>query len=551
MFVQNPQRVVDAFTDIDRAIEGDKRGAFYALGSEGIRTLFVQNPDAFVELARVAGIRTANAFYLLENEEIAARFTQNPQQVVDAISEIIRAAGAGSRRVFWAFYDGAIVGKFLDYCDKKISLDQIMIMILSSDDVSGSLGGPLDELHADGPKRQKYLDSLSTLQVFALLCSDPEHFYTSSNHMLFDRLRKDLGTKTVNELFVEYGVFGTEQCRNFLFRAINYDRLYGKKDSLLKAADVKGILPTLLEPLTSSAYDKTYLTQLANAISMIKGIPEILEQIKPIVEARLGEQNLSAEWRAALEFICVLIDPKTSLVSDEKKTEIKKLEGADIFDPELYKNDGKLTVLQVFDKEDTGKDHWGMTVSWFTRYFGKKPTTGANGELIYENSTAKLILFMGENDGANQEFIQQQLQETPNLIATFRGHSFSLEDNFPHEIFGNESGHILFIPGSCGSALSIPDYVSANPNTDLRFVSTSSTGRGQVTNAVVEAFLGAGRKKFEEFLADAQNSIVRQGGDVSTLKVWTKGEALMRYVLNETGGPPDQTIEVQPDPQFY
>jgi hypothetical protein len=130
----------------------------------------------------------------------------------------------------------------------------------------------------------------------------------------------------------------------------------------------------------------------------------------------------------------------------------------------------------------------------------------------------------------NQRFVANQLKETPNLILTFRGHSYNLPRNIPYDLFGNQEGHVLFIPGSCGSAGSTSEYMGKNPNTDLRFFSNTSTGRGQVTNAIVDALINTSKPTaLQDVLQNARPAIERAGGDTATIKAWSAGQALLAY----------------------
>ena len=499
-------------------------------GSEKVVDLFLIHPDAFVEIVNAAGENSWRAFYVLGFEKVADLFVSNP----GAFVEIANNTGELSSQVFSSLENERVAERFLDYCNKRISFDQFMATVLSSDSFAIELGRPLDDLHFQQEKREQYLDSLSNLQVFGLLNSNPEFFYTSSNHMLFDRLKTDLGDKSITQLFEEYALIGSATSRNFLFRAITYDRFYGKENSLLTESDINALLPTLLEPLNSDKFDEVYFFLLANAIVDINEVPEVIDQVKPIYERRLQEGVNDKELKAAFEFIAVLVEEETSLVSEDKKELIRKLDEKSIFNPSLYQNNGKITVLQVFDKGDTGKDHWPMTQDWFNAYFENKPVIGVNGELVYETAEVKMILFMGDVYSQNREFIRRQFQETPNMIVTFRGHSYSLSSSFPFDIFGNIDSHILFIPGSCGSAGSTPNYIFANPKTDLRFISNSSTGRGQVTNIIVEALIESEEKSFQNVIADSTESIVKYGVSITNIEIWTRGELLMAYVLDET-----------------
>ncbi|MFH0799284.1 MAG: hypothetical protein V2A66_03785 [Pseudomonadota bacterium] len=114
---------------------------------------------------------------------------------------------------------------------------------------------------------------------------------------------------------------------------------------------------------------------------------------------------------------------------------------------------------------------------------------------------------------------------------TFRGHSFSLGNSFPSDIFGNKASHVLFIPGSCGSSGSTADYIQKNPRTDLRFFANTSTGKGQVTNAILDALIATRSKtRFSAVLQKASKAIDSNGGDINTIKAWSNGEALLAYV---------------------
>ncbi|MBU2476756.1 hypothetical protein KKG83_04760, partial [Candidatus Micrarchaeota archaeon] len=541
LFESEPDVVVNAFVEIAKAAGLNSARAFYVLNNERVAGLFADNPGAFVEIANIAGSASAGAFSVFLDERAAVLFESDPEVVVDAFVKIADSFKGISWYAFNSLETERIAERFWDYCNTTISFDQFKISILSSDSFAIENGRPLDDLHFNQSERELYLASLSDLEVFALLNSNPGFIYTSSNHMLFDRLKEDLGTKSITELFEEYGLIGTGDCRNFLFRAITYDRFYGKEDSLLEESDVKALLPTLLEPLNSEKFDKKYFFLLANALDDIKNVPEVIDAVKQVSEKRLQEGIEDKELKAGFEVIAVLVDEETSLVSEEKKILIRELEDKKaFFDPNLYKNNGKITVLQVFDKEDTGKDHWFMTQDWFTAYFGKKPVTETYNELVYENADVKMILFMSDapenrtNVFGNQEFIREQLQKTPNMIVAFRGESRSFLYTFPYGVFGNIFSHILFIPGVFGSLDLTPQYIYANPETDLRFISNTSTGNRQVTNAIVEALIESEKKTFRNVIADSVVSIEKTGGDVSTIKVFSSGDLLLNYVLEQT-----------------
>jgi hypothetical protein len=122
------------------------------------------------------------------------------------------------------------------------------------------------------------------------------------------------------------------------------------------------------------------------------------------------------------------------------------------------------------------------------------------------------------------------------MVLTFRGHSFSLEANMPTDIFGNSpNAHILFIPGSCGSSGSVPLYLSSNPETDIDFVANTSTGKGQVTNALIDMFIlaaaSAQKDGYVKLINRYSSMIVAQDGDPKTLKASTPGEQMLENVF--------------------
>ena len=166
---------------------------------------------------------------------------------------------------------------------------------------------------------------------------------------------------------------------------------------------------------------------------------------------------------------------------------------------------------------------------------GKKPKTGEHGELIFEDDRTRVVLFMGEDGEDNQRFIRSQLaQGKGNMIITDRSHSYHLKNNFPSDIFGNRPNQqILFIPGSCGSSGSTPEYIAANPQTDLRFISNTSTGRGEVTNAIIDALIETREPTLFSAILRRERlvkTIEDAGGSVGTIKVFSPGEALLHYV---------------------
>ena len=499
---------------------------------------------ALPQIAQAAGENADLAFIALSKDKIADYFTKNPQLLITHFESIVQATGENAGWAFYALSKDKTVNDFLSWCQGSMSRERFFISVFASDIAAIEIGRPLDYLHNEDLRnpqnlRTKYLNSLPSEKVLALLCSNPEYFYTSSNNLLFDRLASDIKNgkfgaqaKTLMDVIAEYRLENTELHRNLIFRAINYGRFYGGHAPVFDKDDAIKSMGTLLLPLKNMlGFDKTYFYLLANSLDglspgMKAAVQNELVKCKILAysQSHLGLQGAKERYAASSFLLDYLKNPREKEVN---------------FDPSKYRGKGgKLNIIQVFVAQDTGKDHYPMTQSWFAKY--GQPKKGKSGELIYETKTARVILFMGEDEQANQNFVKQKLSENTNMLLTFRGHSYSLNDNMPLNIFGNCGCNILFIPGSCGSAGSTPEYLAQNPATDIDFVSNTSTGRGQVTNALLDIFIsedariraGGTPRTYKEILNDSANAkkIGQNGGDAATLKASSLGELLLEKV---------------------
>jgi len=466
------------------------------------------------------------------------------------------------------------------------------------DEISNSafseLSRPL-ELLDTMEQRKEFVSLLTDYQVLGLLSLEtPDMYSPSSNHLLFDRLKELLDEEnvSVDELLVKYNLidaFTVNETykiytgKNFLLRAILYDRFYGKENSLLSHDGVAALLPVLLEPLDSSDFTanssyvygsypyffNAYFLLLADGLDKIKGIPGVSNQVKLICERRLNEGIADDELRAGFEFILYLVDNDTKLVSEEDKAFIRQLENEKrIYDSGLYSNDGKITVLEVFSKE-TDEESWFLTQDWLNDYFGKKPVVVSDkglvyenelgyenklvnaNELVYENDNAKVILFMSplseyaigrgkidngtEGDWETRNFIKRRIQETPNVILANMGSraSYWLRDKFYFKLASPDS-HVLFISNSERDPEFVSNFIRTNQGADFRLVTDSNPQDSRVANAVVQALLESDKKPFKQVFADYGSLISENGGNADTITVSSNGELLFNYVLEQT-----------------
>ena len=462
--------------------------------------------EAAEAIAKAAGKEAGWAFKALSNPDVGRRFAENPQAFV----EIAKVVGGGAGWAFKALSNDGVGRRFADYCDGKTSFERFFVPLFLDSRMAMETGRPLDNLHERDAERREFLSKLPQATVVGLLCSNPELFYTSSNHLLFDRLLKKMNGKDLGGLIEKYSL-GEEQLQNLFFRAINYGRLYGRGDSIANKDGLGLAFRTISSGLHAKEYDPQYFYLFANAL-------ENIGKVLPGIREELGAAEMEAQdarQRLAIRFLLENIGKELAATK---------------FDRKDYSVGGKVQVLQVFDREDTQNDHWIYTQNWFEAQMGK-PKIGSSGELIYENGRSRVVLFMGEEGEKNQEFAKGWMKSNRRGILTFRGHSFSLERNLPYDVFGNIAGNFLFIPGSCGSAGSTPAYMNANPKTDIAFFSNTSTGRGQVTNAIIDLLLEQQKPAaYDAILKKGAKTIEQNGGDVATIKTITLGYLLIKYV---------------------
>jgi hypothetical protein len=561
------------FLEIARAVgqdEGASRvaDAFKALGKEEVGKLFAAHKQEFIDIAQAAGMGAPEAFRLLEDEAVRKIFTENPSELINNFASISGICGKGKEEIFESLNEDGIRemfastpetiikalteirgeikmeeafmamgrehirGRFLGYCEGKEELENVVVVMLADVYAATELGWPLDYLHADTPKRMEYLKSLSDMQVFALLLSEPDNFYTSTNHLLFDRLKSGIGEEGIVGLLKKHKLLGTQECTNLVFRAINYDRFYGRGNSIFKEGEVVEVIDSILRPLEDDVFNGGNFFLVANAVRKIRDVPgagEVLSRRLAELKKRGSDPENRKKIERGVEYLLYELHGEEAPLEKGKLGEILELGEKAYFDPSLYSREGKLQVLQVFDKEDTGKDHWHISRKWFGKY--GRPKKGKDGELIYETPTARIVLFMGDTKEENADFVSKELKRNPNMVITFRGHSYSLEESFPKDVFKGTDGHVLFIPGSCGSSGDIASYIEERGGTDLRFISNTSTGRGQVTNTLVDLAVGnRERTEFGTLIKKGEKKIRRWRGDMETIQVWTPGEALLNYV---------------------
>ncbi|MFA6213683.1 MAG: hypothetical protein WC717_00195 [Candidatus Micrarchaeia archaeon] len=454
--------------------------------AQGIcKTIVAQARESIGAVATELGVASL-AYCPLGNQTVAKCFMDNPEKATEGFLKIARMAGQRGFQVLSA--EEIAAEAFEEYMAGKMAFSAFIVRIISSDAVAPMLGGNLDNYHApeDKQKRLDFLGSLSDEQVVGLLLSKPDFFYTSSNDLLFGKIEAICHEKKMNVsdyLKKYYGVgLDSELGRNFIFRALQYEKLIksGSSTGLFELDELDRVLPAVVAPLKENKYEPVYYFLLENCIQNLlerkdtRGFLPYLNEELEIAAKMTSFEAKGKRWAAQKgEAIRGMLDYINRPESFQDA----------IFARKTYENsEGQLVIAQVFDREDTKDDHWGLTKEWASKYDadGRFEIDKETGGRVYENADTKIILFMGKSARENRQFTKKMLKAEGNAIIVARMHSYSLLENFPPEDFAGVEGNVLFVPVSCASAKSIPLYLGKNPN--INIIANSWIGYGQVAN---------------------------------------------------------------------
>ena len=243
------------------------------------------------------------------------------------------------------------------YLGGKINDNDFFFKIRTSSNYAIELGRPLDYYHDNEPERLGYLSKLSKDDVLALLMSDPNFFYTSSNNLLFDRLMKDFAGRNISDVIQAHKMKGTQQELNLFFRAMNYDRLCGHDNSIFQSSELQKIFSQMASQLNEKRFDLVYYYLLANSLSSLRNAglaPALTKRLRaatPKAEQGKPLEGDDAKKAAAIEFLLKAVQSVEG-IEQGSKFDYKKYLGAD----------GKLNIVQIFAKRDVGTDHWACQI---------------------------------------------------------------------------------------------------------------------------------------------------------------------------------------------
>lgn len=560
-FIKNPKRITDAIERIAKFIsvyhdERDAKNVQFALGILGEETvgkLFVKYPTAFTSIAISARAYTWMAYDAISQDGISELFEAHPYEFVamarsariDAYAEFERLKNPILAEMFKNYpkayagvyrYDEAKRDAILSEMEKgtKTIAQTIVGSISLYDHVAIELGRTIDDLE-DETERKERIENLQIEELVGLLCSNPELFNQATNRLLFERAKREADNGGATVLRHTYGL-GLLQMRNMVFRALNNGMIDQLISGERKEQEIEFITTIILGEqntktgIYAEIFDQTYYYLMANGAKEAAGyLPELQMKItdqrrRLLLEHRTTDQEKIVLALGYLEGV---------LSGTERGGFVEK----SIFDIKQYRDaHGRVNVVQIFDRDDTRGYHWERSKEVFEARYGK-PKTSTTTTVIYETRGVNVVLYMGRTEEDNVEFVRKWITTHENGVVTFRGHSISLYTNMPADVFGNRTGRYLFIPGSCGSASSVPEYIGQNPNTDIRSLSYISTGYGNVTNAMVLMFLEEQQPiEMASVLQKNARRIERAGGDADLIRIWRPGEGLLNYIAQMTVG---------------
>ncbi|MCK4319598.1 hypothetical protein KAW38_03445 [Candidatus Micrarchaeota archaeon] len=540
--------------------------AFYALRSLLKNTNFKPEYLPAIETItkNTTGYATESAFYALNSLLKDTNFKPEYFSAIETITK--NTTGYATGYAFDALNSLLKDTNFKpEYLNSLLNNESLLFTVLfSTYPASIELGKPLDTLHNDSTKRKQYLNSLTKYQITALLLSDPEYFYTSSNKMLVERFQSDLkkGEYKINEKIIMTHPFfsyskdpylllkqltlfdnelGKEKLRNLTARLITYDLFTGEK-GVFSEENAGKLINVFIEPIEKLKLEDNYLFLLGNMIERLeKG--ENIELIKRKLEENFSKTK--GKNKKAFEFLLTITDKNTTLVSEEKKKKISKLiQERSIFRPQKFVSKGKFTVVQVFGKEG---GLWSGTYQGLKRNFklketlsetkGKRRLNEKTGKIILENDKARFILIRGEPE-ETEKILKQTIKENPNGVYLFRGHSYNLTKYFPTKIF-NENGakNILFFPGSCGSSSAIPEYLKNNKSI-TNFLANRRIGEAGVSRYIAQEMAKHYSRttkpvKFSNFLLKRARQLEKRKGDIKSMSYGSFGEILISHLYSE------------------
>lgn len=556
-FVQNPKRVTDALERMLRYVrvykdDRDQKTVdmtIAVLHDNEVGKLFAKHPHSFTSIALSARNYAWMAFETLSDANLGALFDAHPREFTaiargartDAYSDFELLKGERLLRMFKTSPQ-TYVGIYRYDDDKRrvilsgiqsgtATLAQTIVSSISEhDSVAVELGRTIDDLKSEAEGRTR-LGELQAEEVIGLLCSNPELFSNTTNKLLFERLRIIMnGSASPIQVQKQFGI-SDAQMRTMVFRALNHGRLADLVSPENRESDTRILSDLVLgnqftkTGIHSDLFDEKYFYILANgveyaAVSLID-LQDRITARKELLQAKVKTSD-EEKVLAALDYVLGVI------------TKDGQWSQTTSFDPNYYRGaDKKLTVIQVFDRRDTSGFHWNYTVARSKQRYGQPKSE--NGAVVFENKTSRMVLFMGRTAEDNAKFTRDWIAKHDKGVVTFRGDSIHLTENMPDNIFGNRVGKYVFMIGSCGSAASAPGYVHANPATELKTISYTSTGRGVVTNVILSALLDQKNPiGFGELIQIRSAQIIAADGEPNLIRVWTRGEGLLTYVSQRT-----------------
>lgn len=448
--------------------------------------MFTRSPDTFtqsiIDLEHSMGYGSWKMFKLLiENSLVRSKFIEDPKWFL-SILKVLSSTSHNTNIILNILGDQDFFGRIFENPEN--------VKLFFSKGSGEEIGGEIDRLH-DSPYRTRFVNSLTPQEVILALSTNPKLFFTSSNELLINKLKKDFSGFKGG--FTEYlkSVLGPEclkspRIANLMMRLIQHGRIM----EFISEQDINWVADMIIKPLNT---DYEYLYSFVDFISKLKEKNDELSKrfynlLKTSFKKNVLDKGITQydkKRKKMMIFISYLFDFK---ISKPEFDQIKKILEINYFDPNKFLINGRIHIYQVFTP--TERDSYDTTIKYFSLKGGSVKTEKGDGyeKTIITTDNYTMELYIGKDENEYHRYIKNLMTDPTGKIVSYRGHSYQLEDYFPPSLLMNKQSPLILVLGGCGSAKDIPKYIEKEPK-DNYIIGYLTVGRGENTNKIINVLI--------------------------------------------------------------
>ncbi|MCC7569825.1 hypothetical protein KO465_00585 [Candidatus Micrarchaeota archaeon] len=507
------------------------------LHSQEIKRILETNPGKYYEVNLM--------LVFLSQEDVFSFFSENSGPMTDLLINIEKSYKGGSWRLFKKLISSSSLRQhfindptwFLDLSEKnnlKIVLEALTQVdkdpfffsrvlknpataeLFFRDGNSVDSGSEVDRLYVNPESRRKKVESMSPEQILYILSDEPTLFFTSTNELLINKLKKDYNNFEGTFLGYLGSVLGneylsSERTSNLFMRLISQGRIY----EFIEPEDTQ----LLVSLIVDSLFDGTdsYIYSFIDFIGKLSYIKEhnpnskvFFDTLNKEFSNRFSEKVNERKNKKLFLFISYVFDP-SSVSSNDRKIIEALLSNKTTPTNQLTSNN-RLNVFQIFSPTET--DFFNSTLYDFRNNEKMKvlttDETPSYNRVVLESEGVVMTLFIGKNVSANVNYLNNLLKDDSNKMITFRGHSYQVEENFPAPLFINKRCNTLVLIGSCGSSHDIPSYLENAPENNY-MIGYSGIGTGVNTNTIIKLIIEETKKDEIDWMAVQEKAVDKIG----------------------------------------